>query len=58
MHILSRHLIETRQINVAEDSKMECEMMAVIGKGPDGLPGIVQYRLQVQAEEEKEEWRG
>jgi hypothetical protein len=57
--ILARHTIALREIEVAPNSHIGAEMMAVFEKDPvTQQVGVTQYRIEVTLDEVKESWRG
>ncbi len=56
--ILAQHLIHSKEIELAPDSRVEAEMLACFEKDGQGGVGITQYRIEVTLDEAKESWRG
>ena len=56
--ILAHHLIQSKQIELAQDSRVEAEMLACFEKDAAGSVGVTQYRIEVTLDEAKESWRG
>lgn len=57
--ILAHHVIQSKQIELNPDSKVEAEMLACFEKdAAGGTVGITQYRIEVKVDEVKESWRG
>ena len=56
--ILASHVINSKQIELVPDSRVEAEMLACFEKDGLGGVGITQYRIEVKVDEAKESWRG